>query len=314
MKCLVTGAAGYIGNKLVKRLVDEGHDVSALIHKHKPRNPVIKAKYINGDITDIDSIKPYLKEMDIVFHCAAYVKDHGPKKLFYKINYIATKNLADACEENNVKKFIFLSHIHYDKEEKTSYYTKTKALAEDYLLEKHKKNKFSVIIIRPGNVYGPGHAIWVIYPIRSIQKNRISLIDNGKGIFIHTYIDNLIDAIILTLQTDKAIGQRFDITDGEYNTTWAEYLNHLARLIGKPEIKRNMSKKTAMFIAKSMMLLHKLFRIKPWITPMSVNIFTNDLKVSISKAESILGYKPKVNYENGMKKVEEWLNKNEDIS
>lgn len=314
MKCLVTGAAGYIGNSLVKRLVKEGYDVTALIHKNKPRDIIKKANYVNGDITQVDSIKPLLKDIDYVFHCAAYVKDHGPKNVFFNINYEGTINLATACEKKGVKKFFFLSHIQYDADDKTSYYSQTKAMAEKYLLEKYKTKNFPVTIIRPGNVFGPGYSIWVIYPIKAIQKNRITLINNGKGIFLHTYIDNLIDAIILSLKQEKTTGKTIDITDGDNDTTWGEYLNHLAKLSGKSVIKRNMSKKTAMLIAKSMMLSYKIFRIKPWVTPMSVNIFTNNKKISISKAESLIGYKPKVNYDQGIKKVEEWLRREKYIS
>lgn len=310
MKCFVTGAAGYIGSSLVKRLVNEGHEVTGLIHKHKPRNAEKKAKYVNGDITNINSVQPFLKNIDYVFHCAAFVKDYGPKQKFLEINLESTKKLAEACEKNGIKKFVFLSHIHYDINDKTSYYSQTKAMAEKYLLEKHKQNNFPVVIIRPGNVYGPGYAMWVIYPLKSIEKNRISLIDNGEGIFLHTYIDNLLDAIILVVNTEKAIGQTINITDGDNTITWGEYLNHLAKISGEDKIKRNMSKKTAMFIAKSMIFFNKTLRAKPWVTPMTVNIFTNQKKISIGQAESLLGYKPKINYNQGIKNVEQWLKKN----
>jgi len=315
MKCLVTGAAGYIGSFLVKRLVTEGHEVTALIHKNKPIDVVEKANYVTADLTQIDSVEPLLKNIDYVFHCAAYVKDYGPKNIFFKINYEATVNLSKACEKAGVKKFVFLSsHINYETYDRANYYSKTKLMAEKYLLEQYKTKKFPVIIIRPGHVFGPGHAMWVVYPIRAIQKNRISLIDNGNRIFSHTYIDNLIDAIILSLKQDKAIGQTIDITDGDNNTTWGDYLNHLARLSGKPGIKRNMSKRTAMLVAKFMMISYKIFRIKPWVTPMSVNIFTNTEKISVSKAKSLIGYVPKVNYDEAMEKIEEWLRREKYIS
>ena len=96
MKCLVTGAGGFIGGSLVKRLVNEGHDVKALIHKTKPKDFTKKAEYIQGDITDFSSIKSIFKDIDVVFHCAAYVKDYGPKKYFYKINVEGTKNVFNA--------------------------------------------------------------------------------------------------------------------------------------------------------------------------------------------------------------------------
>ena len=98
MKCLVTGAAGFIGNALVKRLVEDGHEVKALIHKTQPKYCEKKVEYINGNITDVDSIKPLVKNVDVVFHCAAFVKDYGPKDIFYRINVDGTKNLVEACE------------------------------------------------------------------------------------------------------------------------------------------------------------------------------------------------------------------------
>ncbi len=71
MKCLVTGAAGFIGNALIKRLVEDGHEVKALIHKTQPKYCEKKVEYVNGDITDVDSIKPLVKNVDVVFHCAS---------------------------------------------------------------------------------------------------------------------------------------------------------------------------------------------------------------------------------------------------
>ena len=310
MKCLVTGAVGFIGDALVKRLVKEGYEVIGLIHKAKPKNYEKNSEYVEGDITEIDSIKPFVKNADFVFHCAAMVKDYGPKEIFYKVNLEGTKNLVKASEEFGIKKFIFLSHIRHKSEKSVSYYSETKALAEQYLLEKFKQNGFPAIIIRPGNVYGPGATTWVLRPLKSIQKNRIFLVDHGNGIFLHTYIDNLLDAIIAALNEPKALGETIDITDGDNNTTWREYFNTIAKIAGKPPIKRNMSKKNALFVGKLMMFSNKVFKIKPWVTPMAVRVLTNQNKVSIQKAKSVLGYMPKIDYHGGMEQIEKWL-KNE---
>jgi len=314
MKCLVTGAAGFIGSALVKRLAKEGYEVKALIHKTKPNSHDKNIEYVSGDITEIESIKHFFKDVDFVFHCAAIVKDYGPKKFFYKINLEGTKNLVKISEEFGIKKFIFLSHIRYESEKSGNYYSYTKALAEQYLIEKYKQSNFPVIIIRPGNVYGPGATTWVLRPLKSIKENKISLIDNGNGIFLHTYIDNLLDAIIAALKEPKALGEIIDITDGDNSTTWGEYFNTIAKLAGKPNIKRNMSRKTALFVGKSMIFLNKLFRIDPWVTPMAVRVLTNQDKISIEKAKSLLGYNPKIDFQEGMKRVEIWLKKENYIS
>ena len=307
MNCLVTGASGFIGNSLTKRLIKEGYKVFALIHTKKPKIYEKKIEYITCDITKPLTLNNLPKEIDVVFHCASLVKDYGPKALFYKVNVEGTKNLVNVFKKNDIKCFIYLSHIGYESEKNFGYYSISKKLAEKYLVEKYRKKYFPIIILRPGNVYGPGANTWVLRPIEAIKKDRIALINNGEGIFLHTYIDNLIDALITAINTPKAIGKTIDITDGDYSISWGKYLNDLAKITGKKPIKRNFSKGTAMIIANIMVFSSRIIDFKPWITPSAVNILTNDKTVSIKKAEKILNYQPKIGYKQGMKKIENWL-------
>lgn len=307
MKCLVTGAAGFIGNALTKRLVNEGYEVNVLIHHNKPKNLIKNVEYFKGDITYKKSLKSAFRNVDIVFHCAAYVKDYGSKKKFYSVNLEGTKNIVDLCEEIKVKRFIFISRQQYEPMEKIGHYGKTKLLAEQFLNEKFKSDKFPVVIIRPGNVYGPGATIWVLRVLDLIKRNRIALIDGGNGIFLHTYIDNLLDSLVASLKEINAIGKTFDITDGDNNITWKEYFNFLANIVGENPINRNFSKKTALFMSKIMIFLYYIFRIEPIITPTSVFILTNKKKISIENAKQILNYKPKVDFMEGKKRIDDWL-------
>lgn len=307
MKCLVTGAAGFIGSSMVSRLIREGYEVKAIVHSSTSLKKEDKVEYITGDITDIKSIEEAFKDVDYVIHCAANVRDYGPKQPFYDINYQGTKNLAFLSEKYNVKRFIFLSHIRYESSSDFGLYAKTKYLADNFLLEKNKENNFPVVIIRPGNVYGPGATTWVLRILGLLKKNRILFIDDGKGIFLHTYIDNLLDVIILSLQNKEVIGEEFNITDDDYSITWKRYFDDLAEIAKLKPVSRNISKKTALRIGKFMIILNKIFKIKPWVTPVAVNILTNYDHISIEKAKKILKYSPKVNYQEGLKKIKEWL-------
>ena len=307
MKCLVTGAAGFIGSSLVRRLVSEGHDVRGIIHHTQPTYFDKRVEYISGDITDTAFLQPVMGQVDVVFHCAAVVKDYGPKDVFNRINVEGTKNLIVASEESSVKKFIFLSHIKYESGKNRGYYHETKAIAEQSLMEKFTHDQFPVVIIRPGNVYGPGATTWVLRPLQAIQKNRIALIDKGSGIFLHTYIENLLDALVVALREPRAVGEIIDITDGDNTTTWGDYLNALAKMTGKPPIKKNMSKRTALVVGNLMMVGYTLFKIEPWVTPVAVEIFANQNTVSIEKAKALLRYEPLVDFTNGIENVERWL-------
>jgi nucleoside-diphosphate-sugar epimerase len=307
MRYLVTGAAGFIGGALVRRLVSEGHQVRGILHRTQPTFFHTNVEYVNGSITDKEFLTSALDTVNVVFHCAALVKDYGSKEEFYQINVEGTKNLVTACEVRSVKRFVFLSHIRYESESRNAVYRATKEEAEQYLLEKHTKTQFPIVIIRPGNVYGPGATTWVLRPLQAIQKNHIALIDGGRGIFIHTYIENLIDALLAAAEEPRAIGEIIDITDGENTTTWGEYLNALAQMAHKPSISKNLSKRTALLVSKLMMIMYKLLRIEPWVTPMAVEVFTNHNIVSIEKAKDILDYTPKIDFREGLKHVEHWL-------
>jgi nucleoside-diphosphate-sugar epimerase len=307
MKCLVTGAAGFIGSSLVRRLVSEGYDVRGIIHHTQPTYFNKRVEYISGDITDSAFLEPVMDQVDAIFHCAAVVKDYGPKDVFNRINVEGTKNLIVASEASLVKKFIFLSHIRYESGKHRGYYHETKGIAEQSLMEKYTHDQFPVIIIRPGNVYGPGATTWVLRPLQAIQKNRIALIDKGTGIFLHTYIENLLDALLITLHEPRAVGEVIDITDGDNSTTWGDYLNALAKMAGKPPIKKNMSKRTALVVGKLMIVGYNLFKIEPWVTPVAIEIFTNQNTVSIEKAKTLLRYEPMVDFTNGLDHVERWL-------
>ncbi len=307
MKCFITGATGFIGGSLLKRLIDEGYEVRGLIHEKKPATFEEKAEYVYGDIRNINAIRSYLNDIDFVFHCAALVKDYGSRKNFYDINVEGTKNLVTISKECAIKRFIFLSHINYEEDKNISDYRETKLIAEEILKREFRNNGFPMIILRPGNVIGPGATTWVLRPLEAIKKNRIALINHGKGIFHHTYIDNLLDAIIASLEIKDAVGKSFNITDGDHNVTWEKYFNDLAKIAGSRQIERNLSKKNALLIGKIMILAHKIFKIKPWITPYAVNILTNEYKVSIDTAKDVLGYEPKIDYYEGIKNIKKWL-------
>jgi nucleoside-diphosphate-sugar epimerase len=307
MKCLVTGATGYIGSALVKRLADEGYQVTGLVHHQQPLEIYRNVSYVKGDISDQASIIHLVRDVDVVFHCAGIVNEYSRKQEYYKVHVTGTKNLVEVCKHSHCRKFIFLSHIPYEFHQEKHPYQKTKALAESYLINEFITHDFPVCVIRPGNVYGPDAPTWVVRPLKAIQANRIALINHGVGVFLHTYLDNLIDALLLTLHSPSCLGEIIDITDGDNTITWGKYLNDLSMMIGKKSITRNISKPVALLIGKILMGFHVIFGGTPLVSPYAVEIFSNTTRVSIEKAHRLLGYTPRINYLEGMRRIRNWL-------
>ncbi len=108
MRCFITGAAGYIGSSLIQRLHNDGHEVTGLIHHHIPEIKDETINYITGDITKASTYQSVLDTTDVIVHCAAIVKDYGPRNLFEKINYNGTKTIADLAQKKHILRFIFL--------------------------------------------------------------------------------------------------------------------------------------------------------------------------------------------------------------
>ncbi len=312
MNCLVTGASGFIGSALVKRLVQDGHQVRAVLHKTSPPHREAQVDYIIADLTDPTSLTPVVHDIDIVYHCAAHVKDFGSKKEIIDVNLRGTQHLVKACG-NKIHQFIFLSHLHGTSPTYIGAYSSSKGLAEQYLLQQHQNNQFPVVIIRPGSVFGPGATTWCLRPLQAIQQDRIALIDHGTGIFHHTYIENLLDGLLSIPTTSHLAGEIIEITDGDNTTTWKTYLDDLAALAGKPPITRNISKTIASLISHSMMIRYYLFHKTPLLTPTAVHLFTTHRTVSIEKAHKLLGYSPMVDYPEGMKRIAQWLQKEQYI-
>ncbi|MBN1280976.1 MAG: NAD(P)-dependent oxidoreductase [Candidatus Thermoplasmatota archaeon] len=306
MNVLVTGASGFIGSALVKRLTTEGFCVRALIHNTPPAELDCQVRYIVADVTDPQSLTTAVQDVDVVFHCAALVKDYGSTREILNVNYQGTRHLVEYCG-TRLQRFIYLGHLHTTQTRRVGAYSRSKALAEDYLLQQHQRNHFPVVIIRPGNVYGPGQATWVLRPLRAIQHDRLLLIDHGKGIFLHTYIDNLIDALVTSMHAPSIIGETIDITDGDATVTWKQYLNSLAKVTGKPPLTKSLSKTTALLLGYGLQLSARLTHKEPLLTPMAVHLFTRQCSVSLEKAAALLGYHPSVEYEEAMERIRIWL-------
>lgn len=320
-KCLITGINGFIGSNLAKRLIEEGFEVHGLIRKTSDLKFLkdLDIKYHYGDITNFESLKEATIGCYRVFHVAALASDWGEYDTFYKINVEGTLNVAKACVENNVDRLVYISTVamygfgrldvkESDEKVITGFpYNDTKKIAEEKLIEFSKETGLKCTIIKPGNVFGINDHTFIEKYLDAMHSNKIAFIDKGKRKTCPTYIENLIDAIIIASNKDEAINEDFIITDG-LDITWKEFTDKFADELGLKRPKLSVPFKFAYIIGSILEFIYKSFKIKkaPLITRYRVSNGGLDYTFSIVKAKKILGYQPKVDFETSVKRTVDW--------
>ena len=165
---------------------------------------------------------------------------------------------------------------------------------------------FGIIIIRPGDVYGPGCTYWIVQLLQLMRERVFVLANGGRGVMNHVYVDNLIEGIFLAIEKE-AYREAFNITDGQ-ETSCKEYFTRLAK-IGDLPVPFSLPADVIKFIVCLRCFGQSVVGQKPDVLPQSVNWFTRPYAYSIAKARIQLAYEPKIDLEEGMRRTREWLQK-----
>lgn len=197
MKTLVTGASGFVGKHLIRRLLAEGHEVIAF----DKRECNLGIKLIQGDIASFN-FEAILDDIDVVFHLASLL---GTAELFHRIveaervNVLGTLNLLEAMRQKEVNKIVFTSKPNMWK---YSVYTITKETCERYLELYRHIYGFESIIVRPYNIYGPEEELIEYrkaipyFIVAALKGEPLEIFGNGEQTMDAIYIDDAIEALI----------------------------------------------------------------------------------------------------------------------
>lgn len=153
MNIFLTGASGFVGKEILKRLLEKDYNVFALVRDEKKLN--IKhgnLTLVNGDILKVDTYNNALSNCDAIINLVGIIREYPKRGItFYKLHFEATKNLVDLAKQFHIKRFIQMS-ANGTRENAASNYHKTKYMAENYVI----KSDLDYTIFRPSVVYGPG--------------------------------------------------------------------------------------------------------------------------------------------------------------
>lgn len=312
---LVTGANGFIGTHLTRRLLDAGRDVT-LADLAPPAVLPAGASYVRVDLRDAGSVRSALSGLrpTFVVHLAAKVGDWGARSDFEAVNVSGARALLEAACERGVTRALHISSIaamgldagaHADAASPPvgagDAYSDTKAGGERAaraLIERGAP----VTIVRPGDVYGVGCVPWVLRPLELLRTGQMVLVEGGRGHFAHVHVDNLIDGILLALGRDAARGETFIVTD-DAHCTIGEYFTRLADVCDLPRPRRSVSRGVALAIGGAMELAARLTRRPPPFSRAAVGYVLRRGGFDITRTREALGYVPRVTLDEGLAEI-----------
>ncbi|MHA4844174.1 NAD-dependent epimerase/dehydratase family protein [Flavitalea antarctica] len=305
MKIFITGASGFIGDHLSKKLADGGHQVHALVRNELParqRHPDIR--YFMGDITQPKTIQKAIAGCEQAYHVAGYAKLWAARRrTFYDINVTGTENVFQAAFENGVKKVVYTSScavfgpslntaITESDPRITAFnndYDLSKFLAESSVREFCKKG-IEGVIVNPSRVYGPGlatHANMITKMLTQCLRGKFVFMPGIKNVIgNYAYIDDVVQGHINAMEIGKC-GERY-IVGGE-NLSYDQVIKIIreeiasARLVPLPA-----------FAVKAWgyveLLKHKLTGADPKFTPAAATRYLQNAAFDCSKAINEIGY------------------------
>jgi dihydroflavonol-4-reductase len=318
MRVMVTGATGFTGGHLARTLKARGHEVRALV-RDSAKAQALAAEGITispGDLTDAEAIKRAVDGCDVVYHIAAvYREAKHPDEYYRRINVGGTQHIVDAIERNGAGRLVHCSTVgvHGDVEKIPSdetapfspgdIYQVSKLEGELFVQERIKKG-LKASIFRPQGIYGPGDRRFLKL-FKTVYRGSFRMIGTGKPFYHMTYISDLVDGIILCGEHPNAIGQTY-VFGGPRYTSVRELVDTVARVEGKPLKKGHIPIAPMMAAATVCELLCKPFGIEPPLYPRRLDFFVKDRAFSTAKAQRELGYQPKVDLEEGLRRTFEW--------
>jgi nucleoside-diphosphate-sugar epimerase len=325
---LVTGATGFIGRRVVHKLLESGVAVRALVlpQEKPPEEWGQTVDIVRGDISDPEAVRQAMAGVGIVIHLAAVVSDWGDEKLYWKYTVDGSRLVFEEALRNNSRMVLTASVVVYGDNvrkgpcpEETPYgrafgpYSRTKQAQEKLAWEFHRDRGLRLTVVRPANVYGPGSGPWLHDIIDVLKSGAPGLISGGRGNAGLAYVDNVADVLILAGLDDATIGRVYNAGDG-LDVTWNRYFHDLAAMIDA----KNPASVPRFLAAGSAVVfetLWKLFRVKkrPPLTREALNLVGSDNRFPNGRAARELGYTPRISYAEGMARTKTYLEQNQKI-
>ncbi len=319
-RILVTGATGFIGGHVARRLLAEkSAAVRVLVRDPTKARGLAKLgmELVQGDLGDSAALKRAVHGCRVVIHAAAQVSSVPARETFVQTNVAGTENLLRAAGEAGVERFVHISSIAAfglplsgEVDDRSlrkpcgDPYCDTKLAAEEAVFRHGAERRLGVTILRPSSVYGPGSTHWSVIPLKRVKKGKMFLVSGGRGLLNYVYIDNLVDAILRVMEDERAAGEAFIVNDGA--TTWKEFFGAYARMAGRDGIPS-----VPLWAAKLWVHYRNLVAVirgeTARVPPNALAFLVGAPVYRQTRIELLLGHCSRVSLEEGLRRTEAWF-------
>jgi nucleoside-diphosphate-sugar epimerase len=313
----VTGATGFTGGALARRLLDEGYRVRALTRREPPNGHALDGvEWIAGELTDPAALSRLVEGVDGCFHVAAMYRTEGTPEAFNAINAHSTALLIEVAREARVRRIVYCSSIGVhgsvdaaSGDEDTPFsprdpYQHSKVLAENICTSAAEQGGIEMVIVRPCGIYGPGDTR-MLKMFSMIQRGAFFFVGSGSAHFHPVYIDDLVEGFVLAMTVPEAAGGTYIIGAGEH-LPLRDYVATAAQALGSPAPRRHVSYPLMNLAAGACELLCAPFGIQPPLHRRRLTFFKHHRAFDIGRARRELGYAPRVSLEEGFRRTVAW--------
>jgi dihydroflavonol-4-reductase len=314
---LVTGATGFTGSHLVKALVADGDRVRVIARSASRAREVLprSVEIVEGDIAHPGVVERAAPGAATVYHLAAVYREARHRDARYReVNVDASRRLLDAAVAAGVRRYVHCStvgvHGHIAAppgDENTAYgpgdvYQETKLEAERLALS--YRDRLSLAVARPTAIYGPGDTR-LLKLFRMVVRRRFILIDGGENFYHMVHVSDLVRGLRLLGTHPAAAGEIF-ILGGERYLKLSELAGMIADAAGVPAPWLRLPARPFQLAGSLVERVCVPLGIEPPIHRRRVDFYTKSRAFSIEKAQRLLGYRPRVKLEDGIRETLEW--------
>jgi nucleoside-diphosphate-sugar epimerase len=319
MKALVTGATGFTGGYMVDNLLAHGYEVRAFVRPTSNLDSIQDKpiEVVYGFLESAEAVREAMKDIDVVFHIAAmYRSANEPEKRYYDVNVKGTRHVLEAAHEADVKRVVHCStagvhgHVANPPADETApfnpgdIYQETKLQGEQVALEYGRQTGLPVTVVRPIGIFGPGD-LRMLKLYRLIQKGRFIMFGSGAVHYHLTYVTDTVEGFRLAAESERAVGEVY-IIGGDGYFTLAQFARTVADVLGCRPPWLKLPVRPLYGVAWLCESICVPLRIQPPIFRRRVDIFVKDRAFDISKAKRDLGYQPKIDVREGIRRTAEW--------